>query len=262
MSVGTADFSAIDPGAGWTTENTAGVCSIVRDPLAPMSPNNVIEMLYAAGKVGGGGAGAIEYFQGTPGRYIYLAQWFKYSSNWQAHPVANKIIHCYMGAADVNKMYTNGFCSGGGTTAPIKTRLSFQGIQAFPGHFSGGDADVNANLYDPPIRRGMWHYWETIATCNTDGNTDGSVEWWLDGNKCGEYLNTIKYLADGDTVLKFREGWLSATWGGSGSVVAADMTLRTDHLRIELSDTYPTRLPYRGRVRTPTGVFLTGLQAA
>lgn len=245
----TANFDTVDPGADWGVTDPSSRCTIVTDQLCPKSPNNVLNMLYPAGQTGGSGAGSIEgqLNHVAAGQYLYAAHWFKYSKLWQSHPVENKIIHFYNGPDVVNRVYSDSFGSGGGITVAMRGRMGFQSIEAFTGQtLSGGAVEVSANLVNPVITRDVWHCWEVMLKGNTDTNADGSCEWWIDGQKCGEYLSKIKFIADGAAAIcKFQQAWLSATWGGAGSTVSADMTLRTDHLYLEVSDTPITRPTYR-----------------
>ncbi|HKG95824.1 MAG TPA: Ig-like domain-containing protein, partial [Gemmatimonadaceae bacterium] len=70
---------------GWAHANRDSRSQITADASAPLSPSNVLEMLYPQGYTGGGEPAIEEYiFRNNPTE-VFVGMWVKFSPNWQGH---------------------------------------------------------------------------------------------------------------------------------------------------------------------------------
>ena len=203
---------------GWYDQDTPDL-TIVQDASAPRSPSSIMQQRFAAGFGGGASAAVVE--KGLGGKYttIYISYWIKYSSNWYGHPTSavNKQMHLWINGG--NHVFTLAY---GGGTAPLKAEIWLQGT-------AGGERNLYANLGNPgTITRGKWHRWEIVLQCNTNGAANGSVEWWIDGAKIGQYYDVrLEPITSYWEIIQW-----SPTWGGTGSTVPADQFESLDHIYI------------------------------
>jgi uncharacterized protein YjdB len=197
----------------WDTDNSL---SIVQDTTAPRSPSNVIRATFPTGYTGGSAPG----HAGTPfGNYrtLYVSWWGKYSANWWGHLTGvNK--QAYFGAnGGPGQVYFEG---GGVGSANLGPRIVLQ-------------AGLGTDFSDAPnlvpgavIPRGAWFQIEVVLVGNTGGNSDGTIDWWLNGvhvgSRTGLKMATTAAYWD---VFEFRP-----IWGGLGDTVPATQTLDWDHV--------------------------------
>jgi hypothetical protein len=222
-------FDALDE-EGWNDENNI---SIISDASAPLTPNNVGQILYPAGGTGGGVSFG-RAWRGTGSHKIkYVDTWVKFSSNFQNHPSGvNKMHHFFVGG--LNRLLT---------LAKGQNLIAMFGLQQIAEAYNPGYGTPGTSLHLIPnlvaeslayLTRNQWHRLIMVMTANTSGQADGRVEMWVAQNE-GTLLKThdysgIKFTTGAPT---FNEMHWSPTWGGvSGTTVSAEMYFWCDHLYI------------------------------
>jgi hypothetical protein len=211
---------------GWTYEYppSSGV-TIVSDPTAPKSPPYVGQSLFPTGFVAGAGpTDAERYLTGTSNTQLYLAFWLKVSPNWygEVNSGTNKIFFIWIHNAPT--VYVKYEGSGNGPLYPaISTQTTPDG---------GVDPwSANANSTQQ-IVRGQWHFWEVLLICNTAGNADGTIKWWVDGTLIGSHTNVPFSTASQGHVWQ-TVAW-NPTYGGGGSTVPATQWQWMDHVYVSM----------------------------
>lgn len=218
---------------GWTLPAWAGpYFTTVQDPTAPKSPVSVAQVRFPSGWIGGDSPALEEKALSGNATTLYVSLWMKLSPNWIGHPTGtNKVIHLWING--INRM----FASVDGSDADVLTPRI--GLQQLAGAYDDGFEEVATGVDLRPnvvgqtgvqIVRGRWHRWEIILRSNTNGDANGSVDWWLDGALVGHYTG-IQYVAAGASntwdIIKF-----DPTWGGLGGTLPADQFIYMDHLYI------------------------------
>jgi hypothetical protein len=190
--------------SGWTGPCSGGCAShvsVVADATAPRSPANVLQFTYQGVSGAGDGVGQIEKnWSGVT--TLYLAFWFKHSSNWRACDSGiNKMI--YFGNASPNDNIIN--FEGGSVTIFQQNGINDHGRMG-----TGAPAPV-----------GRWHFFEMVATI------DGRLAQWVDGVSNGD-RSDLRWQSGSFTAVD-----VDPIWGGgcSGSP-AAGQTFEIDHLYI------------------------------
>jgi hypothetical protein len=193
--------------------------SLVPDATAPYSPTSVFQILYPAGYHGGDSPGLTECPIASY-RQVYMSMYLKFSPNFQGHLThVNKIIHFWIGGT--NKLFLLGDGAG---SAPLLASVGLQGVASSP---YGTSAQVQPNVVTgAQFVRGQWYHLEMLATSNSSGANDGSVDLWLNGTLVA-HLTGIQWTTGAPT---FTDAKLDPTWGGLNDTVSSDMTLRVDHL--------------------------------
>jgi hypothetical protein len=208
-------FSALNE-LGWRDAST----TIVTDPTAPASPSNVGQAYYPAGFVEGSAPVNSQYYGIATLNYtqVYLSFWVKLSSNWQPDPVSiNKIGFVWI-HGNPSVVMTNY-----GAAFPLTPLVGLQNVP--PGSFY-----LRQNVNTVTLANdGAWHHWEIQLIANTPGIANGTVRWWLDGTKLGEYTDVqFSGVGQGNTWQYF---YWNPTWGGnSGATVRQDMYMWMDDL--------------------------------
>jgi len=198
---------------GWTME--FGVASIGVDATAPLSPPNVLQIIYPSGFVAGAAPGTTIHDLGRV-RQLYVGLWWKASNPWQGHPSnVNKIQFLFpSGAGDMTMVM---YGSPGG---PYELRV----IPQFPNIPSTW---MVPNVNRVPVTLGQWHRIEWLVVYNTTNDPpNGIVRWWLDGQLIGDYWNA-QFPNDPLSVYK-----VSPTWGGTGGAKSETDYYWYDHIHI------------------------------
>lgn len=225
-TIGERAFDEVDDDPVWDDQDL-GPLTFTTDATAPKSPPNIAQAFYAQGSSGGTGRGAsVVAGYGNNYREFYACYWIKYSDNYQGHDSSNNknVILYSQGAAFVASLVFENICTGAGPMTP-----KFIGQDLVVPNSSEYDGwDPNVGDTTRKYIRGQWHLQEWHVVGNTNGNADGEIRWWLDGDMLGEY-----------TGLQFNNGathWtqfsLLSVWGGIGDTVDEDMSLNFDHCYI------------------------------
>ncbi|HTS87901.1 MAG TPA: hypothetical protein VMG41_05370 [Gemmatimonadales bacterium] len=188
--------------------------AIVQDSTAPKSPLNVIQFTYT-GNVGGEGAGARSYVY--PGRTVeYIALWWKHSSNWQYHSSCfNKLIYFASNESEAqsnnNQNIIVDYC---GTIAVEEQN----GISRL----------LKSNVDSTELPIGEWHFLEMAMTGSTAGQSNGTLDFWVDGVQRGHYTDVVWNNQGVDAVFNGID--FDPIWGGGPETVNGTMYYWVDHL--------------------------------
>lgn len=203
---------------GWKMNPTSHL-SIKTDNNAPQSPSHIGHLDFPVGFKGG--TAPLMAWYDIPGNRtkIYVSFWVKLSSNWVGHASGvNKIFFFTINKG--NKVYLTAQGTGSNSLQP---QVRVQQINEVP---------VTRNLLPnispgKRIVRGQWAHWELILKSNSNGQPNGSADWWVDGVKVGSYSNINFVPASGRNVWE-KIKW-NPTWGGTGGTVPVDMQMDIDH---------------------------------
>lgn len=220
--------------AGGSTANF----TIVSDPTAPRSPNNVGQINYPTSPIAfADGTEPCILSHGASGNKLYVCKYFKLSTNWVGHPTGtNKIVHYKMDSTGTtNRVFSVGYGDGANPMAP---GFGLQGIASnFDFNAQGGGFSSAAQsgwLFpnqpghtNDAIPRGTWQQWEHLIQLGSAGNADGRIQWWIDGVLIGDYIN-IPLI---NLTAAFTEIDWAPTWGGfNGSTLTVDQQQFMDAL--------------------------------
>lgn len=209
-------------GGGW---NHTGSATIVSDPTAPLSANNVGRFQYSSGFNGGSGPDNVYY--SLPDATLYFGFWWKPSNPWQGHSSNVNKIQFLMGNG--HDMYVNMHGPNGG---PYHLEWDLQFPNVSNGHLPGygdnpGTWVVSGNVNSTTITLGNWHRIEAIVSRSTSTSArNGILKWWLDGVLQGNYTN-VNYPS-----TPFVEFQFAPTWGGTGDTKTQTDNYWFDHVRI------------------------------
>jgi hypothetical protein len=223
--LGSRPFDAINED-GWSMVAASGSISnfsIVSDPTAPRSPNNVGRIKFPAGFVAGGEPVNVYKDGVQKTRVRYWSFYLKLSDEWQSQPTAgSKIMHVFVNGVNRVFLHARGF----GSTDPIYPWI---GLQQLAGSYNapaqGGEAIGNACWLKPnqpgqtgvQLIRGQWVLMEGLVDAGTPGGANGTAKWWINGVLVGSYTG-IPFVAAGGSATW--EDWQWApTWGGGGGTV-------------------------------------------
>lgn len=189
------------PGGGWQPANGCG--SIVSDPTAPLSPNNVLSFKYNP-STGYGGGDPYIIVNNLPEWYIGVWAWI--DPNFiSTGSLLNKLFVMMLadGSAiwtHVSGSYCSDLCYGGpfyvdmgiSTRQPNPTMLSNCHLEGTVGY---GDCPAGSWLLPPYMNlkeftKGSWHLLEYyVKKSTTDTSRDGIIRWWIDGVMQGNVTN-------------------------------------------------------------------------
>lgn len=192
--------------------------SFIADASAPQSPLGILRATYPGGMTGGQSpVGAIDLnFEGAPRRYLYHAWWSKFSANFYGH-LSNMNKMAYYRTPAHNGLFV--FIANGSGTGTLVPMIALQGTATY------GTTNLFSNLVPgATIPRGQWNLVEVVAVGNTAGNTDGSIDVYLNGVHVISYA--MQWESGGTTwgFLQYYPGW-----GGAADTVPYDMTMDVDH---------------------------------
>jgi len=212
---------------GWDTRehrNAGGNLNIVQD-AAPLSPSNVVEIKYAAGKEGGSAPATLSTrtVPGTP-TSLYHRFSMKLGEGFQGHRTGtNKLYHIFLDTSPGNRPF---YSVEGQDDGPLIWHPRMQGPAETNRRFAP-NAGVNARLF-----RDQWYTVEVLMELNTFvggvSQADGVYRTWIDGRLTHDYTD-VRFLVAGENGDGFRYISLSPTWGGGGDVVEEEFFMFVDH---------------------------------
>lgn len=173
---------------------------------------------FKAGLVGGGSPAIVEH--GIPGgcRKIYIRYRCMLSANWIGHGDSEVNKQIFAWSANKGTVYTTAQGRGTGKLIP---EVHTQG--------TGETKNYAPNLVtNAEFLRDKWQWWELYLVANSAGQSNGILDFWLDGRKLGHYTN-VRYNTGDAAWTPFQ--W-SPVWGGVGETVPADQFQYIDDLYI------------------------------
>ena len=202
---------------GWNQMDRETTSRIVRDPTAPASAPDVLEMVYPAGYPGLGVEPAVDWLA-VSAQEIYFAFYWKASPNWDGHPSqVNKIAFMWPAAPQADILVAMYGPPGG----PYEIRTIPEGFDTNDWH--------RPNSASVPIAPDTWYLIEWYFKLESaPGQNDGVDRFWVNGQLVGDY--TAVDTPDGTTLIQVE---FAPTWGGVQDVVKAhDDYFRFDDTRV------------------------------
>lgn len=210
----------------------AGAVSIVRDPTAPKGDSSVVQQNFTSLLPGGSSPASI----GTglsQKQTIYVSMWMKMSPNYFGHPTGvNKVLHFWTR----NGRNVAVFIIRGAGNGPLQASFNLQGLSLPYTWLNGGssvnstEANLDANLGSCPVNRGQWHHYEMVLSNSQPAYSDGRIQYWLDGVKCGDFQN-IGFVGLGQNNRWEEISW-SPTWGGTGGNITDNFFTQLDYIYV------------------------------
>jgi hypothetical protein len=198
----------------WTVYNQepTKIIHVIPVPDSPIGEQNALEIFYAAGHVGGGGAEA-RFEIGSQPHELFVGYWVQVNPTWQGHSSAiNKMIFLSDGGSGgFSAMWYEMFGAG---SDPLSLYVVNQSGFT-PGGFHENGAPVN-------FTRGVWHQVEVYQK----QGQPGIVRVWVDGVLAIDRSDVVTRNAPIDAVA------ISGIWGGTGDSKAHDDYMRFDRIRI------------------------------
>jgi uncharacterized protein YjdB len=207
----------------------------VSDPTSPDGTGIVAEVFFPAGMADGMDAGRIGTSTPRNQREVFIGDYIKFSAGFQYHNMGIKMLL-------FNVHQLGWITMGGGGESPIRgSNPATQPPNMSVGSRCGGCIRTSAPLwnngeiftynvqYPPAYTTGQWMRREFYFRLNSaPGVRDGVVRQWIDGVLTTEYTD-IDWGMDapdwGSVVYGF-------TWGGGGSAVPQNQTIRIAHFRM------------------------------
>ena len=188
---------------------------IITDATAPLSPPDVLQIVYPVGFVGGTAPTTLSHSLGGV-RQLYVGLWWKPSNPWQGNPSSsNKIQYAFTNNNGSITMTMYG--SPGG---PYELRV-------YPQFSTSPLTWLVPNVNHVPVTLGTWHRIEWLMAYNTTTNpANGICRWWLDGQLIGDYYD-VNYPPGPLTDYK-----LAPVWGGIGGTKTETDYYYFDHVHM------------------------------
>ncbi len=228
---------------GWDdVESRYGNLILASGPSAPISPPNIMRMLYPAQTVASNqtySPGVIQTLGFTGGAYgarqytrLYLRFAVRVSSNWQGHGTGtNKVL--FVRSVDGNNRFEPIIRLRGQGSNPLELNVDLQGSPQDPRTDTGGlhpNTSGAASVGASNVARGVWHVVEAVLVIGPVGSHSGIFQMWLDGTLTHDYRD-VEYSKNGVSnvwdALHF-----APTWGGIGGTITADMWMDLDEVYV------------------------------
>lgn len=182
--------------------------TIVSDATAPISPTHEVLRFDFDGLDGGNGAGTVYNDTNLNLKEYYFRAYFKYSSNFDEHPILTKHWYPFSTSQDF-------FCGlGGGGFPTLANSVSVQGVPT-------DTYNVNGSTVCP---NGTWYKWELYFNGTSSANF--VLKTWVNGIADISLVGTTRPggSAPGNTWV---DGWggveewrYVTTWGGTGGTIS------------------------------------------
>lgn len=207
---------------GWNDTFSTNM-AFIADVTAPKSPIGILRATYPTGYTSSGnGPGGSDFMLSSSPRTIYVSFWSRLSSNFFGHDSGtNKQFYVY----DLGGNPWFFFSVYGVGSGPLMPMIQFQSTT------SHGDYDLAPNLVPSArIQRNAWYHIEVVATGNTAGTADGTIDVWLNGvhvtSTAGLPGGRLQYSSGACHWGRFH---YTTIWGGVGGPnVPATMTVDWD----------------------------------
>ncbi len=193
-----------------------GVASIGLDLGAPLSPPDVLTIVYPAGMAGGSAPGTETYTFPSSVTSFFGGIWWKASDPWQGHDSnVNKIEFLFFGDGSDLPLVMYGPPGG---PYDLRAEPEFVGI---------GSSWLAPNVNQVAVTLGTWHRIEWLVSEDaTTSPPTGIVRWWLDGQLIGDYTGVPFPAAP---IVDYK---ISPTWGGAGDTKTETDYFWFDHTHL------------------------------
>jgi len=214
------------------------------DSSAPISPPNIVRLLYPAQTVAAGTSFSptvittFEFwnplFYGTAIQYkkLYFRTAFRVSANWQGHSTSTNKLFYVRGGRDPNR-FEPIFRLRGVGSGPLVLNVGPQGMprdkRELPGIcFDCQSFQPNQGVAEATnVPRGRWHLLEGVLEIGTNGGANGRLRVWLNGVLTHLYTD-IEYEKDPLVSQFWNQFHIAPVWGGIAGTINALMTLDFD----------------------------------
>jgi len=207
----------------------------VSDPTSPDGTGIVAEVFFPRGMADGMDAGRLGTSAPSNQREVFIGDYVKFSEGFQYHHMGIKMLL-------FNVHQQGSITMGGGGEQPIRgSNPSTRPPNMSVGSRCGGCISTSAPLwnngeiftyniqYPPAYTTGQWMRREFYFRLNSaPGVRDGVVRQWIDGVLTTEYTD----IDWGMNVPDWGSIVYGFTWGGGGSAVPQDQTIRIAHFRM------------------------------
>ena len=197
----------------WTVYNQepSKIIHVIPVPDSPIGEQNALEILYAAGHVGGGGAEA-RFEIGSQPHELFVGYWVQVNPTWQGHTSAiNKMVFLQDSDPSFSAMWYEMFGAG---SEPLGLFVVNQSGPNQPGY--------HENVTPVDFTRGQWHKVEIYQK----QGSPGIVRVWVDGVLAIDRSDVITRNAPLSAVA------ISGIWGGVGDSKAHADYMRFDRIHI------------------------------
>ena len=201
-------------------------------------PTNALQIYYPQGLQGNGKAGAKCWFvTKQPLTEFYIQYYIKFSSNWQWHPVNQKLVYMY--------------------TPSRNTHVTTYAMAGKPGAHLVGILTNTRNLYSNDtnfyFKTGRWYKIYQHYKMNTRDVANGEIQMWVDDVLLVNVQNALiltSALPAGDTGIQAFD--LAPVWGGVADVYKDhDDYLWFDRLQISSDPINGVVIPYSQSWKIP-----------
>jgi hypothetical protein len=232
---------------GWDDAETRYLqnTKLATDSTAPISPPNIVRLLYPAQTVAAGTSFSptvittFEFWDpahyGTAIRYkkLYFRIAFKVSANWQGHSTSTNKLFFIRGGRDPDR-FEPIFRLRGVGSGPLILNVGPQGMSSLdkrkqPGIcFDCQSFMPNQGVAEArDVPRGRWHLLEGVLEIGTKGAQNGTLRLWLNGALT--HLFTDVEYENSATISQFwNQFHIAPVWGGIAGTINALMTLEFD----------------------------------
>lgn len=207
--------------AGWRVD--IGSAPIVQDLTGSISPPGALRATYNAGFEAGTAPFSLEHSLPSS-KQLFYSLTFKHSTNYQAEASGtNKLGFIWIHGNPSVFLSTEG--SGSGNMVATMRLQNVNDSREY----------LRPNLGRSGIvQRGVWHTWEVELISNTNGQSNGTVRFWLDGVMIGLYTDVQFSTASQSNSWDLSN--IFPIWGGVGGRVSNTMTIDFDHIYISEKD--------------------------
>lgn len=188
---------------------------------------------YEVGQDGGAPANVVKSGGFTGRRHIYVYIKIRPSTNWQGHDSGiNKLVYLVDNSAgSQGPFYVELY---GWNNGPLRLGLSrqaqFQGSAFNFRYNSAGNGVSN----DETLTKGSFNELELDILLATAGNSDGTIDGWVNGTKVLEFTGVSNTKAGHNgTITKVN---VAPIWGGVGDSVVEEMYLDFDEVYVSGKD--------------------------
>ena len=202
----------------------------IPDPTAPDGSGVVAEVFFPQGMPDGSTPGRVAT-HAPAHREVFIGDYVKFSEDFSWHTLGIKMLLFGLpgggwvtmggggyGFSEMHEYPPPQMGIGSRTGGTIQSPIPLIRDEIFP---------YNVNP-PPPYERGEWMRREYYFRMNTPGDPNGIARMWIDG----VLVTDIEGIDFGRDQIGWGQIQYGMTWGGGGSAVPHDQTIRIAHLRV------------------------------